>query len=130
MRPSAAEAERRPGFSLRHLPSDAEGDLTANGADHADGIALAAEAKARDATVHMPRIACGLAGGRGDLIEPIIERTLVRMVGSETQEDAGADPEDRGHCQGNRNSMAAQVLGGRGGRGSCRAAVFVPRAQR
>ena len=28
------------------------------------------------ATVHMPRIGCGLAGGTWDNIEPIIERTL------------------------------------------------------
>jgi len=40
--------------------------------------ALAAEVKARNATVHMPRIVCGLAGGRGDPIEPIIERTLCK----------------------------------------------------
>ena len=39
---------------------------------------LAAEAKARNATAHMPRIACGLAGGRWNLIEPIIERTLCK----------------------------------------------------
>jgi hypothetical protein len=30
----------------------------------------------RNATVHMLRIGCGLAGGRWDAIEPIIERTL------------------------------------------------------
>jgi len=40
--------------------------------------ALAAEVKARNATVHKPRIVCGLAGGRGDPIEPIIERTLCK----------------------------------------------------
>jgi len=37
---------------------------------------LAAEAKERRASVHMPRIGCGLAGGRWEMIEPIIERTL------------------------------------------------------
>lgn len=30
-----------------------------------------------DASIHMPRIGCGLAGGTWELIEPIIERTLV-----------------------------------------------------
>ncbi|HSZ57459.1 MAG TPA: hypothetical protein VK797_17475, partial [Tepidisphaeraceae bacterium] len=76
---SAAEAERRPGFSLRRLPVDAERDLTADGADRADGIqaALAAEAKARTRP-HLPRIGCGLVGGRWDLTEPIIERTLCK----------------------------------------------------
>ena len=29
-----------------------------------------------NATVHMPRIGCGLAGGRWELIEPIIEKQL------------------------------------------------------
>lgn len=29
------------------------------------------------ATVHMPRIGCGLAGGKWELIEPIIENTLI-----------------------------------------------------
>jgi O-acetyl-ADP-ribose deacetylase (regulator of RNase III) len=38
--------------------------------------ALATEVKARNATVHMPRIGCGLAGGCWDAIEPIIERRL------------------------------------------------------
>lgn len=28
--------------------------------------------------VHMPRIGCGLAGGRWELVEPIIQETLVR----------------------------------------------------
>ena len=40
--------------------------------------ALAAEAKQRQASVHMPRIGCGLAGGRWDVIETIIERTLCK----------------------------------------------------
>lgn len=34
------------------------------------------EAHRLDASVHMPRIGCGLAGGRWDEIEPIIQRTL------------------------------------------------------
>lgn len=38
---------------------------------------LATEAKALEATVHMPRIGCGLAGGTWDRVEPIIERTLL-----------------------------------------------------
>ena len=38
---------------------------------------LAAEAKELNASIHMPRIGCGLAGGNWDKIEPIIERTLL-----------------------------------------------------
>lgn len=30
-----------------------------------------------DASVHMPRIGCGLAGGEWDQIEPILQRTLI-----------------------------------------------------
>jgi hypothetical protein len=30
------------------------------------------------ATVHMPRIGCGLAGGRWELIEPLIKEGLIR----------------------------------------------------
>jgi O-acetyl-ADP-ribose deacetylase (regulator of RNase III) len=37
---------------------------------------VADEAKKLEASVHMPRIGCGLAGGTWDKIEPIIERTL------------------------------------------------------
>jgi O-acetyl-ADP-ribose deacetylase (regulator of RNase III) len=35
-----------------------------------------AHAKAHEATVHMPRIGCGLAGGKWEQIEPIILREL------------------------------------------------------
>jgi len=35
-------------------------------------------ARRRGASVHMPRIACGLAGGQWDRIEPILRRTLCR----------------------------------------------------
>ncbi|HEX5597082.1 MAG TPA: macro domain-containing protein [Micromonosporaceae bacterium] len=37
---------------------------------------LAEQAAEMDASVHMPRIGCGLAGGRWSKIEPIIVRTL------------------------------------------------------
>ena len=37
---------------------------------------VAAFASARSASVHMPRIGCGLAGGSWDRIEPILLRTL------------------------------------------------------
>jgi O-acetyl-ADP-ribose deacetylase (regulator of RNase III) len=37
---------------------------------------LAEEALVLDASVHMPRIGCGLAGGSWERIEPIITRTL------------------------------------------------------
>lgn len=38
---------------------------------------LANEALTLNASVHMPRIGCGLAGGKWTEIEPIIERTLL-----------------------------------------------------
>jgi O-acetyl-ADP-ribose deacetylase (regulator of RNase III) len=38
---------------------------------------IAEEAKARNAIVHMPRIACGLAGGTWDKIEPLIQAELI-----------------------------------------------------
>jgi O-acetyl-ADP-ribose deacetylase (regulator of RNase III) len=37
---------------------------------------LAADAKSRNASVHMPRIGCGLAGGEWSRIEPLISRML------------------------------------------------------
>ena len=39
---------------------------------------LAEEASDLNASVHMPRIGCGLAGGKWTEVEPIIERTLLR----------------------------------------------------
>lgn len=39
---------------------------------------LAAEALKLNASIHMPRIGCGLAGGRWEEIEPIIEKTLLK----------------------------------------------------
>lgn len=42
------------------------------------GLRRVAEFAMREnASVHMPRIGCGLAGGRWEEIEPIIERTLL-----------------------------------------------------
>lgn len=38
---------------------------------------VAAFAQKHQASVHMPRIGCGLAGGKWEEIEPIIERALV-----------------------------------------------------
>ncbi len=38
---------------------------------------LAENARALSASVHMPRIGCGLAGGTWDEIGPIVDRTLV-----------------------------------------------------
>lgn len=37
---------------------------------------LAVEAKDKGASVHMPRIGCGLAGGRWELVEPLIQKAL------------------------------------------------------
>ena len=41
-------------------------------------IAVAEYALLHNASVHMPRIGCGLAGGRWEEIEPIIEETLTQ----------------------------------------------------
>ncbi|GAA1632912.1 macro domain-containing protein [Saccharothrix algeriensis] len=38
---------------------------------------LAVEARRLEASVHMPRIGCGLSGGRWDRIEPLVTRTLL-----------------------------------------------------
>ena len=38
---------------------------------------LAVEASARNATVHIPRIGCGLAGGKWESIEPLIIKCLI-----------------------------------------------------
>ncbi|MCD7899980.1 MAG: macro domain-containing protein [Bacteroides sp.] len=38
---------------------------------------LVKEARQLNASVHMPRIGCGLAGGKWEKIEPLIEKTLV-----------------------------------------------------
>lgn len=40
---------------------------------------LQVEAQKMSASVHMPRIGCGLAGGRWQEIEPIIERMLIQQ---------------------------------------------------
>lgn len=40
---------------------------------------VAVWARANGVTVHMPRIGCGLAGGRWDEIEPILGRTLTGL---------------------------------------------------
>jgi len=39
-------------------------------------VAVSQEALSRNASVHMPRIGCGLVGGKWDKIEPIIIREL------------------------------------------------------
>ncbi|PAM95990.1 Appr-1-p processing protein [Flavobacterium sp. IR1] len=42
-----------------------------------EGLKLVADfAKTNKASVHMPRIGCGLAGGKWEMIEPIILKTL------------------------------------------------------
>ncbi|MBM7857774.1 macro domain-containing protein [Lentzea nigeriaca] len=42
-------------------------------------IALAEHAKRLEASVHMPRIGCGLAGGKWERVEPIVVETLLRQ---------------------------------------------------
>jgi len=39
---------------------------------------LAKEAEILNASIHMPRIGCGLAGGKWDKIEPLIQETLIK----------------------------------------------------
>ncbi len=39
---------------------------------------LTQEAISLNASVHMPRIGCGLAGGKWDKIEPLIEKSLIQ----------------------------------------------------
>ncbi|WP_366893328.1 hypothetical protein [uncultured Aquimarina sp.] len=38
---------------------------------------IAVEAQRLDASIHMPRIGCGLAGGKWTEIEPLIEQSLL-----------------------------------------------------
>jgi O-acetyl-ADP-ribose deacetylase (regulator of RNase III) len=40
-------------------------------------VALSSRARDLEASVHMPRIGCGLAGGTWDRIEPLVRRALV-----------------------------------------------------
>ena len=40
---------------------------------------IAEEAKTLNASIHMPRIGCGLAGGKWERIEPIVEETLLKQ---------------------------------------------------
>lgn len=42
--------------------------------------ALNRAAKTLNASIHMPRIGCGLAGGKWELVEPLIARTLTVPV--------------------------------------------------
>ncbi|WP_037673365.1 macro domain-containing protein [Streptomyces griseus] len=50
---------------------------------------LADEALALDASVHMPRIGCGLAGGKWSHVEPLITERLVRRGVAVTVYDHG-----------------------------------------
>jgi O-acetyl-ADP-ribose deacetylase (regulator of RNase III) len=42
-----------------------------------EGVARYIKKTGNNASVHMPRIGCGLAGGKWDKIEPIIQETLI-----------------------------------------------------
>lgn len=50
---------------------------------------LAGEAKTLNASVHMPRIGCGLAGGKWERIEPIIAEELIEPGVETTVYDFG-----------------------------------------
>ena len=56
---------------------------------------LAVEALRLDASVHMPRIGCGLAGGTWDKVEPIVRRTLLEQDVEVYVYDPGARGADR-----------------------------------
>lgn len=57
--------------------------------------AVSEEAGKTGASVHMPRIGCGLAGGRWELVEPIIEWSLCRRGIPVTVYDLPGSVEDR-----------------------------------
>ena len=58
----------------------------------AEGLAKVAEhARINGASVHMPRIGCGLAGGDWSMIEPIIAGTLTKSGVDVTVYDFAAD---------------------------------------
>lgn len=61
----------------RGIRSSADGPPVRYWAIEAGLADLADEAAALDASVHMPRIGCGLAGGTWDSVEAIISRTLL-----------------------------------------------------
>lgn len=50
---------------------------------------VAVEARSRSASVHMPRIGCGLAGGSWGRVEPLIESSLVARGIAVTVYDLG-----------------------------------------
>lgn len=60
-----------------HWTFDTEGNppIRYDALAHALG-AVAQEAQVTDASVHMPRIGCGLAGGKWEIIEPLIEEKM------------------------------------------------------
>ena len=53
---------------------------------------LADEAAELDASVHMPRIGCGLAGGKWSRIEPLVTERLVNKGVAVTVYDHGEGP--------------------------------------
>jgi hypothetical protein len=71
--PRRGTAQRRPGFSLRHLPADTKRDLTTDDADHADATNAPLPQRPKPGT--QPYTCPAAPAG---LIEPIIERTLCK----------------------------------------------------
>ncbi|MFF7726964.1 Appr-1-p processing protein [Streptomyces sp. NPDC008001] len=65
------------GIRKRNRTSKASGDAPVRYEAIDRALAsLADEAVALRASVHMPRIGCGLAGGRWDVVEPLVTRNL------------------------------------------------------
>lgn len=62
----------------RHTMTDEEGNPPIRYEAVDRGLSkVAEEARKLEATVHMPRIGCGLAGGKWDKIEPLVNKNLV-----------------------------------------------------
>lgn len=61
-----------------HVVADKEGNPPIRYEAVGKGLAtVAMQASVLNASVHMPRIGCGLAGGKWKDIEPLIQRTLI-----------------------------------------------------
>lgn len=72
----------------RHTMTDKEGNPPIRYEAVDRGLSkVAEEARKLEATVHMPRIGCGLAGGKWDKIEPLVNKSLVDVGISTTVYD-------------------------------------------
>lgn len=73
-----------------HIIKDENGNPPIRYEAVARGLAkVAAHATEMSASVHMPRIGCGLAGGKWEKIEPLIKQSLIRADVETTVYDFG-----------------------------------------